>query len=136
VAPRRKHGASGRLHDLVPHPSLAGRRLDEAGDQAERRGLAAAGRSEQRHELTRLHIQRHILEREHGPAAVRQAVEEALELGCSDVGAVRYLLSVAGLGPQAPVAPVHLGALNRYDRPQPRLEDYDRLRPNWVEVIQ
>jgi hypothetical protein len=34
-----------------------------------------------------------LLVREHGPARVRQALEEALELGCSDVGAVRYLLS-------------------------------------------
>ena len=85
---------------------------------------------------TRAMIEVLLLAREHGPAPVRHAVEEALELGCSDVAAVRYLLSVAGLEPQAPVAPVHLGALNRYDRPQPRLEDYDRLRPKWVEVIQ
>jgi hypothetical protein len=69
---------------------------------------------------------------------VRQAVEEALELGCSDVAAVRYLLSVAVMEPPAAPRPVYLGVLNRYDRPQPRLEDYDRLRPNWVatEVIQ
>ena len=31
------------------------------------------------------------------PARVRQAVEEALELGCSNVGAIRYLLNVDGL---------------------------------------
>ena len=79
-----------------------------------------------------------LLAREHGPARVRQAVEEALELGCSDVAAVRYLLSIAGLEQQAPAAaPVYLGALNRYDRPQPRLEDYEQLRPNSIatEVI-
>jgi hypothetical protein len=70
-----------------------------------------------------------LLAREHGPARVRQAVEEALELGCSDVGAVRYLLSVSSQEQQPPAAPVHIGALNRYDRPQPSLEDYDRLRP-------
>ena len=91
-------------------------------------------------EGTRAMIEVLLLAREHGAARVRQAVEEALELGCSDVAAVRYLLSVAGLEQQAPAAvpPVYLGALNRYDRPQPRLEDYDRLRPNWVatEVIQ
>jgi len=70
---------------------------------------------------------------------VRKAVEQALELGCSDVGAVRYLLSVSGQEQQSPPAvPVPIGPLNRYDRPQPSLQDYDRLRPGWVaaEVIQ
>jgi hypothetical protein len=63
-------------------------------------------------------------------------------LGCSDVAAIRYLLSIAGMEQQAPAAPVHLGTLNRYDRPQPSLEDYDRLRPGCpqgrvaAEVIQ
>ena len=80
-------------------------------------------------EGTRAMIDVLLLAREHGPARVRQAVEEALELGCSDVGAVRYLLSVSSQEQQPPAAPVHIGALNRYDRPQPSLEDYDRLRP-------
>lgn len=88
-------------------------------------------------EGTRAMIEVLLLAREHGAARVRQAVEEALELGCSDLGAVRYLLNVAGLEREPAAAPpVYRGALNRYDRPQPRLEDYDRLRPNWVEVIQ
>jgi nucleotide-binding universal stress UspA family protein len=87
---------------------------------------------------TRAMIEVLLLAREHGPARVRRAVEEALELGCSDVAAVRYLLSVGDRGPQPLAAPANIGALNRYDRPQPRLEDYDQLRPNWVatEVIQ
>ncbi len=87
---------------------------------------------------TRAMIEVLLLAREHGPARVRQAVEEALALGCSDVGAVRYLLSVNGLEPPPPAVPIAVGALDRYDRPQPRLEDYDRLRPTWVmtEVIQ
>ncbi len=31
-----------------------------------------------------------------------------------------------------------IGVLSRYDRPQPSLEDYERLRPNWpaTEVTQ
>jgi transposase len=90
-------------------------------------------------EGTRAMIDVLLLVREHGPARVRQAVEEALELGCSDVGAVRYLLSASGQEQQPPpAAPAHIGALNRYDRPQPSLDDYDRLRPNFVatEVIQ
>lgn len=87
---------------------------------------------------TRAMIEVLLLAREHGPVRVRLAVEQALELGCSDVGAVRYLLSVKGLEQQPPAVPIPVGALDRYDRPQPRLEDYDRLRPTWVvtEVIQ
>jgi len=90
-------------------------------------------------EGTRAMIDVLLLAREHGPAKVRQAVEQALELGCSDVGTVRYLLSVSGEEQQPPPAtPASIGPLNRYDRPQPSLEDYDRLRPGWVatEVIQ
>jgi hypothetical protein len=69
---------------------------------------------------------------------VRQAVEEALELGCSNVGAVRYLLNVHKLEQRPTAKPVDIGALSRYDRPQPSLDDYERLRPNWAatEVIQ
>jgi hypothetical protein len=73
---------------------------------------------------TRAMIDVLLLAREHGPERVRQAVEEALQLGCSDVAAVRYQLSVGGREPQRVVAPAQIGALNRYDRPQPRLEDY------------
>ena len=80
-------------------------------------------------EGTRAMIEVLLLAREHGPARVRQAVEEALELGCSDAGAVRYLLSVSGQEQPPPAAPADIGALNRHDRPQPSLEDYDRLRP-------
>jgi hypothetical protein len=89
-------------------------------------------------EGTRAMIDVLLLAREHGPAKVRQAVEEALELGCSDVGAVRYLLSIGGQEQQPAAAPVQIGALNRYDRPQPSLEDYDQLRSNWraTEVMQ
>ncbi len=79
-----------------------------------------------------------LLAREYGPARVRKAVEEALELGCSDVGAIRYLLSVSGQTQQPAVTLMPIGALSRYDRPQPTLEDYERLRPTWeaTEVIQ
>ena len=43
---------------------------------------------------TRAMIDVLLLAPEHGSARVRQAVEEALEMGCSDVGAIRYLLHV------------------------------------------
>ena len=64
-------------------------------------------------EGTRAMIDVLLLAREHGPARVRQAVEEALELGCSDVGAVRYLLNVGNLERRPPHTPVDIGALNR-----------------------
>jgi hypothetical protein len=84
-------------------------------------------------EGTRAMIDVLLLAREYGPERVRQAVEEALQLGCSDVAAVRYQLSANGWEPQREVAPSPVGALNRYDRPQPCLEEYDRLRPGWLE---
>ena len=46
-------------------------------------------RRQGKQEGTRAIIDVLLLAREHGPERVRQAVEEALELGCSDVGAVR-----------------------------------------------
>jgi len=79
-----------------------------------------------------------LLGREYGAVRVRQAVEEALELGCSNVGAIRYLLNINNLEERPTAKLVDIGALSRYDRPQPSLEDYERLRPNWpaTEVIQ
>ena len=79
-----------------------------------------------------------LLGREYGAARVRRAVEEALTLGCSNVGAVRYLLNVNNLEERPTAKPVEIGALSRYDRPQPTLDDYERLRPTWLatEVIQ
>ena len=87
---------------------------------------------------TRAMIDVLLLGREYGAAPMRQAVEEALELGCSNVGAIRYLLNVHNLQQQPTTKAVDIGVLSRYDRPQPSLEDDERLRPNWsaTEVIQ
>lgn len=95
-------------------------------------------RRQGKQEGTRAMIEVLLLAREHGQAQVRLAVDQALEFGCSDVGAVRYLLSIAGKDQPPLAAPAQIGALNRFDRPQPSLDDYDRLLPNWVatEVIQ
>ena len=89
-------------------------------------------------EGTRAMIDVLLLSREHGAVRVRRAVEEALELGCSDVGAVRYLLSAQDWKQTPPAEPANIGALNRYDRPQPSVADYDLLRPEWpvAEVVQ
>ena len=87
---------------------------------------------------TRAMIDVLLLGREYGAARVRRAVEEALELGCSNVGSIRYLLNVNNLEGRPTAKPVDIGALSRYDRPQPSLDNYERLRPNWpaTEVIQ
>jgi transposase len=87
---------------------------------------------------TRAMIDVLLLGREYGVARVRRAVEEALEVGCSNVGAIRYLLNVDDLKQCAAADPIDIGVLSRYDRPQPSLDTYDRLLPNWLatEVIQ
>ena len=80
---------------------------------------------------TRAMIDVLLLGREYGAARVRQAVEEALEMGCSNLGAIRYLLTV-NLGEEPTAKPIDIGALSRYDRPRPSLDKYERLRPNWL----
>jgi hypothetical protein len=88
---------------------------------------------------TRMMIDVLLLARRHGAARVRQALEEALAMGCANLGAIRYLLNVDCQQPatQAPV--VEADALRRYDRPLPSMEAYEQLRPNWsltAEVVQ
>jgi len=87
---------------------------------------------------TRAMIDVLLLCREYGPARVRQAVEAALESGCSNVGSIRYLLNGSNLEQRPTAEVLEIGALSRYDRPQPSLEEYERLRPNWpaAEAIQ
>jgi len=87
---------------------------------------------------TRAMIDVLLLSREYGAVQVRHAVEQALEMGCWNVGAIRYLLSVNSMKEGPTAKPADIGALSRYDRPLPSLDAYDRLHPNWVatEVIQ
>ena len=66
------------------------------------------------------------LGRTHGEQRLRTAVEATLALGCQDSAAVRHLVA-AGQLERMPVAPLQLGLLARFDRPQPRVTDYDRL---------
>jgi hypothetical protein len=67
------------------------------------------------------------LARTYGPAALQDAVEAALTLGCSDHAAVRHLLLTATLERSA-IEPMPIGAaLASYDRPQPSVAEYDRL---------
>ena len=86
---------------------------------------------------TRAMIEILLLGQQYGAARLRQAIEEALEVGCSDAAAVRYLLSAGTLQKTKPDA-VELGALISYERPQPAMAGYDRLLLNAPvgEVVQ
>ena len=74
---------------------------------------------------------------QHGAGRLRQAVEEALKLGCSDTAAVRYLLTAEHLEKKKPEA-IEVGVLIAYERPQPTMAAYDQLLLNTpvAEVIQ
>ena len=66
------------------------------------------------------------LARTHGQQRLQGAIEATLALGCQDSAAVRHLLAAAQLE-RMPVAPLQLGLLARFDRPMPKVTDYDRL---------
>ena len=98
----------------------------------------AAGEREGRQAGTRVMIDVLLLGRTHGSARVRQALEAALEMGCANLGAIQYLLRVDHREQAPSTHPADIGVLSRYDRPQPSLEAYEQLRPNWLatEVVQ
>jgi hypothetical protein len=90
-------------------------------------------------EGTRAMVEVLLLGREHGWGELEGAVNQALKLGCFDVGAVRLLVrSTTGSGPAKASELVEIGVLSRYDRPQPRMKDYDQLLHEWsgTEVVQ
>lgn len=90
-----------------------------------------------RQDGTRAMIEILLLGREHGYQRVRQAVEQALQWGASDVGVIRYLLEMGRIEPRLAAAALEVGWLSRYERPQPSLQNYDRLlEANAGEVIQ
>jgi hypothetical protein len=61
-----------------------------------------------------------------GQGRLREAVEEALALGCTDTAAVRYLLTPRQELPSRPM-PIEIGRLCAFERPLPDVGDYDRL---------
>jgi hypothetical protein len=64
-------------------------------------------------------------------------VNEAVELGCSDVAAIRYLLEQERRERRASREALDIGRLVCYERPQPSVADYDRLLASvTTEVIQ
>ena len=86
---------------------------------------------------TRAMVELIMLGRKHGYRELEQAVSQALDLGCFDVGAVRLLLHAERESRKFP-EPVEIGALSSYNRPQPNLDEYDQLLRNWSggEVMQ
>ena len=57
---------------------------------------------------------------------MRQAVEKALALGCTDAAAVRHLLTATELG-RPRTGLLELNGLERYERPLPQMNEYDQL---------
>lgn len=84
---------------------------------------------------TRAMVEVLLLAREHGATQVREAVEEALEMGCANLSAVRYLLRVDRQDATPALDPPDIGVLRRYDRPRPSLDVYEQLRPGWAGVV-
>ena len=66
----------------------------------------------------------------HGWERLKQAVEQALDIGCTDAAAVRHLLVFGELA-HAPVERLALGGLERYERPLPVMSEYDLLLTKW-----
>jgi transposase len=87
---------------------------------------------------TRAMIDLLLVGRDCGYDALRGAIEKTLEIGCSDVSAVLLLLNAAWAQRRESPEAVEIGALSRYDRPQPTLENYDQLLQKWPDpgVIQ
>ena len=61
---------------LARHLDRARGRLVEPGDEVEQRALAAAGRAEQAHELTRRDVEADAVERVHGAATVAEHLRD------------------------------------------------------------
>jgi transposase len=74
---------------------------------------------------TRQMIELLTLGKEHGYGRLREAVESALDSGAHDVSAVRYLMTTTSSRIDVPA--VDIGRLERYERPLPLTNEYDRL---------
>ncbi len=64
--------------------------------------------------------------RESGYGKLTSAIEQALDLGCGDVAAIRHLLMSDQLRHAAGEA-IEIGALAAYERPLPSMIEYDQL---------
>ena len=64
--------------------------------------------------------------REFGHARLQASVAQALELGSTDIAAIRHLLMSDQLQ-HAAAGSVEIGALSAYERPLPSMAQYDQL---------
>jgi hypothetical protein len=80
---------------------------------------------------TRAMIEALLLGRQYGYAALKEALEKALDLSCFDVEALRLLMSAERSGKREPSETVEIGVLRSYDRPQPTTNNYDQLLENY-----
>ena len=64
--------------------------------------------------------------RSSGYEKLQTAAESALAWGCGDEAAVRYLLLTEPAG-RPPQEALEVGWLYRYERPLPRVNEYDQL---------
>lgn len=78
-----------------------------------------------KHAGTRAMVDLLLLAPVHGWPALRMAADKALVLGCTDASSVKCLLTQPPA--VATLSPAELGALSRYDRPQPQMSSYDQL---------
>jgi hypothetical protein len=64
--------------------------------------------------------------RHSGYDVLAAAVEQALAYGCTDPAAVTYLMRAAQSSRSSP-APLDVGELERFERPEPSVTGYDAL---------
>lgn len=90
-----------------------------------------------RQQGTRAMIEVLLLGRQHSYERLRAVVHEAVELGVSDVAAIRYLLDQAPQSVRPCPEAIEIGRLARYERPLPSMAAYDRLLGSLTtEVLQ
>jgi transposase len=77
-------------------------------------------------EGTRAMIELLLMGREQGYELLERAIVQALELGCTDAAAVRYLMQASGLA-HSPVELIEVPSLARYEQPVPVITPYDQL---------
>ena len=91
-------------------------------DQVWQRLIARHGKQSGTREMVELLL----MGREHGYRELDAAFQQALDFGCSDAAAARYLMTEARLG--QPAAPrLEVAALRAYERPLPEVNAYDAL---------
>ena len=66
------------------------------------------------------------LGKQNGRVRLQEAIETALATGCTDAAAVQHLFYSRDLN-RRPCEPIDIGSLERYQRPLPVMNEYDRL---------